>query len=265
MWPVPNIILFGETGAGKSSVVNLIVGENVAPISSRSVGCTFKSNRYTAKIDQSLFFIHDTAGLDEGQTGTVPREDAIVQLYQLLRNLESGVNLLIFCMRAPRIKESCYRNWRLFREIICRDRVPIVLAITGLEAEDNMDDWWRREKMAFTRYEMFPHGVACLTATRGKEKKGGRHLYDEEYEESREKIRTVLQENCLVNAWSVPPTQWFTEIVEVTYKQKLFGLCPPERIEETRTVVGRATQDLVSRCEMSAEEAHRLAERLKGT
>ncbi|KAF8635778.1 hypothetical protein AX17_003854 [Amanita inopinata Kibby_2008] len=150
-----------------------------------------------------------TVGPDGYDIGMAASQDAIAQLYQLLRNLESGVNLLIYCMRASRIKDSGHQNWRLFLEVIYQGRVPIVLVITGLEGEENMDDWWRRER------------------------NGGGHIYDEEYEESREKIRTLLQENFLVNAWKVPP--------------------------------GRATQDLTSQCGMSKEEAHRLAERLKET
>lgn len=88
------------------------------------------------------FNIFDTAGLDEGDAGTVPKQDAIIQLYKLIDSLDAGVSLLIFCMRGPRIKDAAYKNWRFFHEIVCRRQVPIVVAITGLEQEpDPMDNW----------------------------------------------------------------------------------------------------------------------------
>ena len=75
---IPNIVIFGETGAGKSSLVNLIASDDiVAPISSRSVGCTFRSMCFsTVNVGGKYFNLHDTAGLDEGQG--VAKHDAIM-------------------------------------------------------------------------------------------------------------------------------------------------------------------------------------------
>jgi tRNA U34 5-carboxymethylaminomethyl modifying GTPase MnmE/TrmE len=41
-----NIVIFGETGAGKSSLVNLITGTQSAPTSSDALGCTTKTTVY---------------------------------------------------------------------------------------------------------------------------------------------------------------------------------------------------------------------------
>ncbi|KAF8970952.1 P-loop containing nucleoside triphosphate hydrolase protein [Flammula alnicola] len=123
-----NIIVFGESGAGKSSIVNMLVGSDVAKISSLATGCTFESNPYDFNIEDVLFKIHDTAGLDEGEAGRVPKIEAIVQLWKLLRDLKDGVSLLIFCMRAPRMKDSPKNNWSLFHDILCQKKVPIVIA-----------------------------------------------------------------------------------------------------------------------------------------
>jgi small GTP-binding protein len=41
-----NIVIFGETGAGKSSLVNLITRTQSAPTSSDAMGCTTKTNVY---------------------------------------------------------------------------------------------------------------------------------------------------------------------------------------------------------------------------
>lgn len=41
-----NIVIFGETGAGKSSLVNLITRQQTAATSSDAMGCTTKTNVY---------------------------------------------------------------------------------------------------------------------------------------------------------------------------------------------------------------------------
>ncbi len=43
----PNVIIFGETGVGKSSLINMIAGTPSAAISSSAIGCTFESVGYS--------------------------------------------------------------------------------------------------------------------------------------------------------------------------------------------------------------------------
>ncbi|TFK35910.1 hypothetical protein BDQ12DRAFT_699908 [Crucibulum laeve] len=231
-----NVVVFGESGAGKSSLINMISeSPNLAPISSDARGCTFNSSPYNVTLAGKLFKLHDTAGLDEGEGGRVPKSDAIVKLYSLIKSLDAGVSLLIFCMRGPRIKDAAHKNWRLFHEIICQNQVPIAIAITGLEAEEDMDEWWPKNKGAFQAYGMNPAGVACITATRGKRNKNGSYKFDDEYEESKLKVWKLIRSHHLERPWRVAPVQWFRQIVS--------------------TVAGEGIQQLVARCEMSQEQA----------
>jgi hypothetical protein len=262
MPPIPNIIFFGESGSGKSSIINMIAGSSVAVVSSSVHGCTFTSARYAVNIEGSQFNLYDTAGLDEGDAGTVPKNDAIIQLFRLLKSLDTGINLLVFCMRGPRIKDAAHKNWRLFHEVICRNQVPIIIAITGLEQEEVMDEWWVRNKGAFQQYGMYPQGVGCITATRGKRSKSGAYRFEEEYEESREKMCRLLRGYHLDTSWRMEPIEWFTTVVNVTYSS---GNCPWDRMKEHKsveTVVGPGIRQLVNRCEMTEEEAKHLGEML---
>jgi len=239
-----------------------MAGRPVAVVKSSAHGVTFTSACYAADIMGLPFNLHDTAGLDEGDGGTVPKNDAIVQLYLLLKSLDTGVNLLVFCMRGPRIKDAAHKNWRLFHEVICRRQVPIVIAITGLEQEDVMDDWWVRNKGAFQQYGMYPQGVGCITATLGKLLKSGVYPYAVEYEESRQKMWGLLRAHHLETPWKVRPIEWFSTIVNVTYES---GPCPWSSVKEHRSVqsvVGPGVTELVDRCEMTAKEAKQLGELL---
>jgi len=257
---IPNVIIFGETGAGKSSLVNLIAGNDVAEISNRSVGFTFKSTCFTVNIGDKQFGLHDTAGLDEGQGGTVPKQDAIVQCYELLRKLHTGVSLLIFCMRGPRIKASCVQNWRLFWDIICQRRIPVILAVTGLENEEKMDDWWKQNKEHFRKNEIHPNDVACITATRGKKLPTGDYRFSLEYEESEKKLREMICALYLETPWRVPAAEWFTTVIETSYTSGK----SPEEINQAKQAIGNATKELMRRGEMSMEDAKALAKRLDG-
>src|SRR6266567_3973310 len=116
-----NIILFGEAGSGKSSLVNMIVGDDVAKVSGFAEGCTFKNDAYEATIRDRRFVIYDTAGLNEGDQGRVPHWKAIQALYTLLRQLD-GVSLLIYCMRG-RIRVNACANWLFFFDAICGQKV----------------------------------------------------------------------------------------------------------------------------------------------
>ena len=255
-----NVILFGGSGVGKSSVVNMLAGYNVADTSSGATGCTFKNAGYDVDICGIPFRLHDTAGLNEGDEGRIPNSDAIVQLYTLLKRLDDGLSLLVFCMKAPRLTESAPSNWKLFHEVMCKRNVPIVMVITGLELERDMNAWWTTNKDSFRKNGMLPSGQpACITAIKGKEKRGVFFL-QEEYDESRGKVQQLILDNYMESPWKMESVRWFNELIhETTYSYKCF------KRQEHKRVVGEikgAMDELVTKCGMSEEDARALATRL---
>jgi len=50
---------------------------------------------------------------------------------------EHSVNLIIYCIRGSRLTDIVRVNYDLVSGI----KVPIILIVTGLEQEENMDDW----------------------------------------------------------------------------------------------------------------------------
>ncbi|KAE9405896.1 hypothetical protein BT96DRAFT_934633 [Gymnopus androsaceus JB14] len=216
--PPLNVIFFGSTGCGKSSIVNMLLDREMAPMSSGAVGCTFDNNAYSVTIEKKEYQLFDTTGLDEGTAGTVVSKDAILKLYQLLRSLQDGVTLLVYCMRGPRITETLERNYSIFHDGFCRGKVPIVIVITGLEDhEPDMDSWWTKNKEAFDKYKMNVAGHACITATRGKRTKNGEPEFrnDEEYNKSREVLRDLIVETCMkAKPWKLESNDWFVTILK---------------------------------------------------
>jgi len=192
-----NVIIFGEAGCGKSSLVNMIVDKPVAKTSNGSGGCTSKSQAYEATIDNATFRIHDTAGLNQSNQGRVPHSMAEQGLYKLIEQLD-GVSLLIFCNRGM-VKKNATANWKLLNKRICGKKVPILAVVTGLEEEDDPDDWWKREenRKVFRKYRLNPLAVGCIVSFLGK-----RNEHADVYAKSQAKVRRLIKVNHRQQPWN---------------------------------------------------------------
>lgn len=165
-----NIVIFGETGAGKSSLVNLITGTQSAPTSSDATGCTDKTTMYNHDVviqNKTLKVkLFDTAGLDEGSEGTVPNKEAQQVLKKLLQTLmeQDGIHLLVYCVQGTRESRALYRNYMsLYSKV--KEKVPIVIVVTRLENQDpDMEQWWRKNEPSISNLNMTFAGHACVTS-----------------------------------------------------------------------------------------------------
>ncbi|KAG1759146.1 P-loop containing nucleoside triphosphate hydrolase protein [Suillus occidentalis] len=239
-----NVILFGQRGAGKSSLVNLIAGENVAKTSS-----TLQWREYSVRFDGDSYNVYDTVGLEEAQLGTKEYLDAIENAYSLIQGLEKqgGIDLLLFCMRAGRPNATIQSNYRLFHEFLCDKKVPVVVVITYLENEvGEMDTWWTRNKHIFRHQEFDIAGHACITAIKGND--------PHRYEQSRTTIRSVVKEftaDGQKEAWKGGDNTF------VSLLRRLGGLLG--KPSSKNDMVFR----LIKRCELSSDVAKQVAGMIK--
>ncbi|KAG1815224.1 P-loop containing nucleoside triphosphate hydrolase protein [Suillus subaureus] len=247
-----NIVLFGQAGAGKSSLVNLMAGDNLAKTSSDMRSCTLQSEEYRIKFDGMSYNVFDTVGLEEPQLGIQQYLNAVENAYTLIQNLEKrgGIDLLLFCMRAGRLTPTLQTNYRLFHEFLCDKKVPIVVVITYLENEKGeMDGWWKRNKDIFDERDVRVAGHACITAIRGN--------YPDRYEESRTTIRN------LVTKWTADGqggTWKGGDSTFVSFVRKLKGLLVGK--EKPRMKKNMASR-LTKRCGLPPDVAKQLADRIK--
>ncbi|KAG2088663.1 P-loop containing nucleoside triphosphate hydrolase protein [Suillus discolor] len=243
-----NIVLFGEAGAGKSSVVNLMAGTEVAKTSLGIQRCTLDWQDYVIGFDEESYKVFDTMGIEESGLEKKEYLAAVANAYRFIKTLdaEGGVDLLLFCVRAGRFTAALQSNYRFFHEFLCDKKVPIVLAITNLEREQRMEDWWEREHGIFARYQIHVADHACITAANGLE---GTH--QQFYEESRVAMRNLIKRNIASkhnDVW----TGGNKVFVALMHALKIFG---KNRYIRKNALIGQ-----LKRCGMSPQTARQLAD-----
>jgi hypothetical protein len=98
-------------------------------------------------------------------------------------------------------------------------------------------------------------------------RKGTGHVFDDKYEESRERIQKLIRSTCLVSPWHVPQAEWFKTIARTTVSYRDRWCQDPEKIEEHHNVemAGDTLSKLIHVGGMTEEEARAVAEKLRGT
>jgi small GTP-binding protein len=242
-----NIVLFGQAGTGKSSLVNLMAGENIARTSSDARSCTLHWQKYPIQFNDASYNVFDTVGLEEPQQGIPQYLNAVENTYWLIQDLErqGGIDLLMFCMRAGRLTPTLENNYRLFYEFLCDKKVPIIVVITHLETVvGEMDNWWERNRAMFNERGVYIAGHACITTIQGN--------YPERYAQSRTTIYKLVKKFTA----DEQKEAWKGDNAFVLLMRKLKGLLGG----------GDSGKDMVSRlkrCGMSSDVANQLADRIK--
>jgi len=152
-----DIVLLGETGVGKSSLINLIVGKNVAAVSPDTVACTMTVNVHTFEEKGRTFHLYDTPGLVDPQMGVEDFVDPIVTIQRKIRSIGNGKgpHLLLFCIDSSRPTTALQRNYHLLCKMICGGKISAALAITKLAGQD-ADQWWDQHKVTIREF-----GIDC--------------------------------------------------------------------------------------------------------
>jgi len=174
----------------------MLAGELRAQESNSLTGCTSSNNSIEISKgwpdgSQTTYTFWDTSGLNEGELGSMPAPAAGTTLCDLLR--EHSVNLIIYGIRGSRLTDIVRVNYDLVSGIVRKKKVPIVLVVTGLEQEENMDDWWKKNKEIIKKMGLASafDGYACVTTMKGK---NGIHW--RVYQESANKVWMLVKKIC---------------------------------------------------------------------
>ncbi|KIJ67535.1 hypothetical protein HYDPIDRAFT_166101 [Hydnomerulius pinastri MD-312] len=178
--PVPlhmvtrNVVIAGETGVGKSALINLISGQNLAEERNDVVGVTATPEKHDIAIDDEIFRFWDTPGFNEGSAGTVSRKKAKKIMRSLFDELEEadGVHLLVFCFRCTtRILASLQQVYNEVCSAIPKAcRFPMVAVVTYCDCiKGSAQEWWNTVTRQLEEKGMKFSGYACVTMLTDKD------------------------------------------------------------------------------------------------
>jgi hypothetical protein len=246
-----NVIVFGDTGAGKTSVIKMLTDDVELDVTKAASagGSTFESKAYEVDINEYHYVFHDTVGLEDGTSISMSPQEALKALYQLILKVEGGVSLLVYVHRG-KIKPSQVENYQLFSHVICKSNVPTVLVVTGLEEEESRDAWWQANKVLYEEQQIATKYYACITSTKGRfNKKHQEFVYQDQYEESRTILKGLFLKAPLLTPWKIASSpNWWTSLVVEIYnifaaKFKWQGLVANEALYNDLVGIGGMQED----------------------
>jgi len=172
--PEVNVLIFGETGVGKSSVVNMALGRQAAETNDEARGCTIMSAKYEQVWEGVKYNFYDSVGLGESLKGRVPKDEAIQHLVYLLKRLnKEGLHLLVLVIRKGRVKDVDVKNFDIFANSICEKKVPTLLCVTHCDADYPLDNWKIKNKAEVERQDIKACDIVCVCAERNGTNFGG--------------------------------------------------------------------------------------------
>jgi serine/threonine protein kinase len=164
-----NVLLFGETGVGKSSVINLIMGENAAQTSPDGATCTLTHTSHKINLGPHTFKLWEVSSIESmGFFKTFFKKWSLKKQYKRLYK-DDGVYLLLYCMRGSRAQRALLKDYKFFTDIVGSTagpgRVPVAAVVTSLEDyPKNMDNWWTKNKDNLEHLGMRFSAHACITS-----------------------------------------------------------------------------------------------------
>ena len=212
------------------------------------------STRYIIPVDNQLYTVYETVGLDEPQMGVNGYYAAVEKAYDLIQSLADagGIHLLLFCLRGDLITPTIQSNYRLFHEFLCEKRVPIALVITGLEREQRMENWWLRNEGNFKTYGIRSVAHACIIAVQDLDDPGRAA----KYEESRKIVLDLLSKCTKDGPLLMDKEKSLARLIALmaTLVSNKFR---PKRRDYTRV--------LVKRCDMEPDAAKKVAQLIESS
>ena len=234
-------IFFGERGAGKSSVINLIIGNPVAEVAPGLDGSTLDYRSYTVNTGLHQFVIWDTVGFNGIHNGHDLQDEGLERAARLIHDLRSraGIELLlVFCKKHGRLTPSELNTCRFFREFLCEDRVPVAFIITHLGGHNPMEKWWETNGeyllKACNLETNAVAGHACITSA--PDDPNDQKLHDKLLL-SRQSVLAMLEDS------TSHATTFNTEVIR--------GRNPPRKKKIT-------VKNLMDRCALTKERAEKL-------
>ncbi|KAG2342558.1 hypothetical protein BDR05DRAFT_860445, partial [Suillus weaverae] len=160
-----NVLLFGETGVGKSAIINLIMGRDVAQTSPDAATCTLQHTFHEVTLGDCRLKLWEVSSIDKMSFfRALFAKWRLKKSYKKLSR-DDRVYLLLYCMRGSRAQRALISDYKFFTDIVGLPTVAVAAVVTSLEDyPKDMDKWWTNNKDNLERLGMRFSAHACITS-----------------------------------------------------------------------------------------------------
>ncbi|RIA90852.1 hypothetical protein C1645_768727 [Glomus cerebriforme] len=151
-----NVVFFGLTGHGKSSISNMLIQgdihqNNVFKVNNGAKGETININSSVNEI----FQVFDTIGLGESASGSVPHKEAIKKIRDYFSRCQVPLNYICYVKKQDRFTEEDAKMFKIFKKIFKGGEMNFVIIITHSKPEW-VEDNFESIKTNFGNYPIIP-------------------------------------------------------------------------------------------------------------
>ncbi|KAG1761961.1 hypothetical protein EDD22DRAFT_778972, partial [Suillus occidentalis] len=165
-----NVLLFGETGVGKSAIINLIMGNDVAETLPDAEPCTLQHTPHEVNLGDRRFKLWEVSSIESMGFFRAPFTTwRLKKSYKKLYK-DEGIYLLLYCMRGSRAQKALIKDYKFFTDIVgstttVAGGVPVAAVVTDLgDYPKDMDGWWAKNKDNLESLGMRFTAHACITS-----------------------------------------------------------------------------------------------------
>jgi GTP-binding protein EngB required for normal cell division len=175
-----NVVIIGHSGAGKSSLINILCPDANARVGNETFACTIEEQIYTCRLGSGQQYkVHDTIDLEEPTFALFPAPKAIKRLKNYLKPylMRGELHLLVYCMSGERahMKRLQQKNYRDFKRMV--GRVPVILVVVT-KLDSSLEGWCAKNRYILQKLGMESEEYVCVPSIPSRDHHN-KKLYDE--------------------------------------------------------------------------------------